>query len=568
LLAGAAIFSLALGARGFIRYHQPLADGYTTLDGLYQSVQLFTLESVEAAPLGPMPWELQLARFLSPLVAAYAVIQALALVFGAQIERLAMRLTRNHVVIVGLGRKGDLLVKAYRAQGRAVTVVELDAANARLDAARELGARVLVGDGRDPRVLRQVGLARAAALVSVCGADADNAEVALQAQRLACADPRAELRALAHLYDRQLWALLRERELSSRDGGHFYLEYFNIFDSGARILLDDAGLPAGEQPGVLVVGLGHLGESVLVHAAYRCYPAFRARGERLRVRVVDLEAAGRLAEITRRCPLVAAVCAFEPFAVDTRSPEFAQGGYFFEGQRQVVSHAYICLDDPTAAVSAGLALLDQARGCPVVISVRMSAESGLAGLLWDAGVGAGGPARASAFDLLGRTCQPHLLEDGTHETLARAIHATYLEDMRAAGAVYDPQLRPALLPWEQLPERYRLSNLHQAEHIGLKLRAVGASIAAWTQPGAEQLALSDVQVETMAALEQERFRAEREAWGWHYARERDDANRRHPAVLGWDDPRLAEAERDKTRAAVRRIPYLLSLAGFQVVFKK
>lgn len=566
VLAAAALISLALGVVGFLQFHQKPGDPYTLLDALYQSVQLFSMESVEESPLGSMPLAAQVARFTSPLVAAFAVLQALAIIFKDQVQLLALSLVKDHVIVCGLGRKGYLLVKEYREKGYPVVALETQHDNPFLEACRELGAIALVADGRDSLALRKARVQRARSLLVVCGDDGTNAEIALQARRIVEKEHRAELQCVIHIYDRDLLSLLRERELSFEQNGHFFLEFFNLFDSAARVLLDTyPPFPAhpepGQPPAFLLVGMGHMGESLLIHAAQRWLPRFRAGFSSLQIRVVDLAAAERLAALTCRYPLVKEVCRFETFAIDTRSPEFLEGSYLYgQGGLCDFSHAYVCLDDNSLALTTGLALLRRLRLTPVNILVRMSEESGLSSLIQDGSEGGG--ANLRTFEILERTGE--ILEEGTHGTLARAIHETYLDEMARLGLGYHAANRPAVLPWDDLAENYRRENLRQAEHIGLLLRQVGCGASAWTDYAADQFEFAPEEVERMARLEHERWRADREAQGWRFAPQRDNQRRLHPALLPWEDQRLAETEREKTRGGVRKIPLYLARAGLQV----
>ena len=101
------VIALVLGLTGFVR----LADAAGRADPahrfLYLSIQLFVLQS--GAVLPPLPWELEVARFLAPAVAGYTAISALAVLFREQLQRLRTLRLQDHVVVCGLGRKGALL---------------------------------------------------------------------------------------------------------------------------------------------------------------------------------------------------------------------------------------------------------------------------------------------------------------------------------------------------------------------------------------------------------------------------------------------------------------------------
>jgi hypothetical protein len=122
----------------------------------------------------------------------------------------------------------------------------------------------------EPWLLRKAGVARARYLFALCGDDGVNAEVAVRAAQLLGPSPGAPLTCVLHIFDRQLCALLRERELDAGSAGRLRLEFFNMFDLGARVLLEENPLaaPSPENAAagnhLVIVGLGRLGESLLV----------------------------------------------------------------------------------------------------------------------------------------------------------------------------------------------------------------------------------------------------------------------------------------------------------------
>jgi hypothetical protein len=79
------IVSLAVMALGCVGFHAqwPPEHGPMTLldllDLLFKSCQLFVLQ-IGVDP--PMPWQLEAARLLAPLVAAYTALQALGELFA------------------------------------------------------------------------------------------------------------------------------------------------------------------------------------------------------------------------------------------------------------------------------------------------------------------------------------------------------------------------------------------------------------------------------------------------------------------------------------------------------
>ena len=266
LLTTLALISLVLGYIGFARYAAAQGESPSTLDLIYQTLQLVSMNS--GLVPGPINWQLQVARFLIPALTVYTALSALALIFSEQMQIFKLWRIRDHVIICGLGRKGILLVEQFCALDMDVVVLEQDEGNDWLEVSRGLGAVVLVGDAADPELLQQAKVEQARYLVAVMGDDGANAEVAIRAQELMQERKVGVLTCLIHIVDPQLYDLLREKELEQQDHARFRLEVFNIYDRGARLILKSVGDGDTEEiPGhILVIGMGKLGEGVVLQA--------------------------------------------------------------------------------------------------------------------------------------------------------------------------------------------------------------------------------------------------------------------------------------------------------------
>jgi len=564
-IATCAVISIVLGYIGFAQMYEALGEKQDFWGKLYPSLQLFVMES--GAVTGPVTWPLQVARFLAPAVTLVTAAKAFAVVFGEQVRRLRLRLTHGHTVVCGLGRKGLLVTEELRRSGERVVVVERDESDPGLLAARDCGALVLLGDAAEAGVLRRAGLARARRVLAVCGDDGVNATVAVHAPAL-CSERRSRpLDCVVHIVDGHLCRLLKEQELRGDARCAVRLEFFNAFDLGARVLLrhhppfDSDSATGGVAPHIVVVGCGTMGSSLVGQAARQWWQSAREDGRRLTITIVDLAAATRCDAIRVRWPRLAACCDLVPVELDVTSPQFERGA-FLEGDRTgrpAVGTVYVCLDDDARGLTAALAVHASPHGRGVPIVVRTSELSGLARLT---ATSMGGFENLSCFPVLAAVCMPERLFAGTHETLARAMHEEYVADQLRDGATIRDNA--ALVPWEQLADDLRESNLREADHIVTKLAAVGCDVAPMSDWDAEDFLFTPDEVERMAEMEHARWMSERLAAGWSYDQGPKDPERKtNPFLVPWDD--LPEDERENDREAVRDLPRLLGSVGLQVV---
>jgi trk system potassium uptake protein TrkA len=78
-----------------------------------------------------------------------------------------------YIIIVGAGKVGYFLAKRLCQDGHTVSVVEKDKAACE-EIAKELDVLVIRGDGCDPQILEQAGVARTEVIAAVTGDDEDN----------------------------------------------------------------------------------------------------------------------------------------------------------------------------------------------------------------------------------------------------------------------------------------------------------------------------------------------------------------------------------------------------------
>lgn len=483
-----------------------------------------------------------------------------------QLELIKVRRFRGHVILAGLGTKGMLLARAFRAAGRDVVVIDPSAANDLAPAVREAGGVVLVGDAREPAMLRRAGIEAAQTVIALAGDDGTNAEVAARARELSAGRSGAALTCAIHVVDPDLWFLLRQWELSG--SGSIRLQFFNVFDAGARALLaahppfPEGTADAARPPRIVVVGTGRLGQAVVVQAARLWRERFPDSAKPLRIDLVGLSAADVAENLRLRRPGVEKFATFVAHSIDFGSPEMAEATFLArDPQDGAPAIVYVLVDDDALGLSLALSVRQRLGGSPVPVVVRMARDAGLARLL-PSGDGPPPPGASglAGFALLERTCRPELVLGGTNEILARAVHEKYRREQMAAGK--DPAGHRALVPWEQLADDLRESNRRQADHVGAKLHAVGCDIAPSAEWTAVTFPFTEEEIETMARMEHERWVAERREQGWSHGPVRDDVRKTNPSLVGWEQ--LDDAGKGWNRETARQLAATLAHAGFRI----
>jgi hypothetical protein len=569
ILLALGLVALLLGLIGFTKNGLATGEGRTFLDNLYLTLGLLSMNSGSVP--SPVSWELQVARFTVPALAAYTALLALAMVFTQQSQQVRLWFMRDHVIICGLGRKGVRLANQFRERGDKVVVIEADEGNDWIEASRSSGAIVLNGDACDPEILRKARLNHARYLISVVGDDGKNAEVAVLAEKLSHEREDGALTCSIHIVDPQLWYLLREKELDIAADSHFRLELFNIFDRGASLLLKTHSPWAGDQgeqicdKHLVLIGMGKLGQSLVIQAASQWREQRVNADQRLRFTIVDLDARQKKETLCVRYPNLEEVSELEPLQMDVRSADFQRGGFLYdEGGNCDVDSVYVCMDNDSLGLHTGLTLYQKIRDHNIPVIVRMVEDAGLALLLQEGDKNKSLNKKLHAFPLLDQTCTPDLILRGTHEVLARDLHEAYLKGLDSEQVEGGGDL--ALDTWEDLPEDTKERNRKQADRIGVILEEHGYRIAPLTDWKAADLVFSEKdgsdEVEAMARMEHEMWCQEMLANDWQHGPVRSKKQKTNPDIGPWE--KLSPEEINKNKKFIHDLPKVLARAGFQI----
>jgi voltage-gated potassium channel len=193
----AQIAFLAVLAVGTVGFQAILAEGWVS--SLYRAVVTTTLTGLDTQPPGPgaklftillllggVAIFLYLAGAIVDLIAHGAITEA----YSERRLRLTIENLHGHAIICGFGRVGRRVAAEFEAIGKPYVV--LDHNPDALEAAREVGAFVVEGDGTNDGDLRNAGIERAQALVASADSDESNLFITLSARAL-----RPDLRIVA-----------------------------------------------------------------------------------------------------------------------------------------------------------------------------------------------------------------------------------------------------------------------------------------------------------------------------------------------------------------------------------
>lgn len=538
----------ACGVVGTLQMHHLEGGQAAWPSALYHALQLFLLDSEHYTT--DVPWTLQVGRLLCGITGLAAMVAILSAALGSSLLGLLVRLRGRHVIVVGPGPISMAVARSARRAHQHVLLIgaRSKAAELKLEAAGSFPT--LTGSIDQESFLRRCGASSAARVLCVGRDDADNLAVAAalehlpvpstgQARKVLVTNPEARACLSAgpgFLAGIELVAL----DIDERRARRFFEQHPLDFLPLQVPASGEAPLRAT----LVVLGWSNFLAALVVQAGRIAhYPSAALT----RVLLITPGPQPELDGFRRHWPALDEV-------LELSHVRFAPGDpglrllLLDEAERAERRHEPL-----TVVISGGLEVSDHLGAAlwiqrllpPGTDAARLvpdiEAAQELEDLVGSATFRADNP-NVSAFvcPSLESTLSPDL-EDSV-DRLARGLHAEYLRSrgLARAGAA-DTSLRPAEKPWEHLDETFRISTRAQADHLPIKLRAIGCEVAPAAGSASGETELTRDEVELLARLEHQRWSAERRLAGWTLAPARDDRLQHHNHLVPWDE--LDESER-------------------------
>jgi Trk K+ transport system NAD-binding subunit len=573
--------TLILGGVGFWIYTAPDYPGagfadiiHHVLESAYQTLQLFVLHTPEFS--SPPNIFLDLARFLGAFVFISSVLGAAWQVMKMGARHAWYSGTSDHIIICGAGWRGLALARDFylgdlsskKGVRSDIIVLERDPESRGVAECQRLGIPYLIGDASNPEVLASVGAARARKLVAVCGSDEVNLEIIVRAAQIERV-VEGPLRCHVHLSNDDLRTMVRQKGFSP--GAETVLEIStfgtDIYENAARRLFHDTPLdrvPIGEhsplEVHLVIIGFSEMGQAILMQAA--CI-AHYANVKRPKITVVDPNARALGEDFERRhsgIANVAEVTYLDRVPHDSSLVNLVTGA---ARKENVLATCAICFEDEKVNLALAVKLGDALKDHPIPVRwwQQSRADAGLRLVFSERLQRQLDEADVRPFGMLENVCNAETLELKEPDEMGRAIHEFYLGERWAQGETLDSN--PSLQSWELLPESFKNSNRLAADHIEIKMRALGYHLERKPTSGEPILEFRPDQIEILARMEHARYCAERFMDGWRRGERKDPVAKTNPTLVPWGNE-LPPVEQEKDREQVRKIPHILEKAGWYI----
>ncbi|WP_313515471.1 NAD-binding protein [Sphingobacterium sp.] len=495
-----------------------------------------------------VPWELILAKICAIgilLFGAYKIIQK---VFSEQFNLLKASFKQNHVISVGISKKGRQLFQSlkedYKQKGIAI---EKETDHADINSVKKQGHLVIIGNAEEESTLLEAGIKRASSLIVFLENEQTVIEIIESVQdiydRSKCQN---DLLCFLHISNPRLIDLVKNTGIHL-DNNQIQLRFFNIHKMLARqffsqlpLDLQRDGKKLSDINKIVFLGYGDFAKAMMVQAMR----IFHISVENdLKIAVYSEQAEKDRNYFNEQYPKANKIFPIEFHNFQETYNELISREELLEkGDETLFITAF---DQDQTNLNSALELLDKAQNSKFPIYVLNAEGKGLRKLIRYSEESD----RIKFFGQMEDICNLEFITGNKLDRLAQAIHDDYRKLLSGASS----ESARYTSDWLTLSEDAKDASRAQADHIPYKFLLTHKE---WPVNQPDATSFSEDEVETLAIIEHNRWMAHRYINGWDYGEVRNDELKLHPSLIPWEI--LSESEKQKDRDTILRIKILLN----------
>lgn len=548
------IISFFLAIKGFSILFAEAGIERNYIDLAFQSMKIFGMEFVDEFK-SPLPWQLEVSRWLSPAVVLYTAGKAILYFIRREFKSVLIKYKKDHIIVTSLNQNSRYLVSDLLKQNEKVIIIAGFENLNKLDLIEKEGATIVDGDITSEKFLKNIAVYNAKYLFFIDSDDEKNISSAISVYNYLAKYGKNKKQILfTHVSDDLKLNELKElnffEEFTEQNmvNQNCEIRIFSANERTARVLFNKYSpdiftktiSPEQEQLSVAIIGSKNLAQSMIIRMARLGHFAnlkktrvtFFHDNDKI---VTKLER--NFKNITNLIDIELVNCSLDLFDVDK---------FQIFHKKHPFSVVYIlCEDDSlSSGVLNKLTKVESDKKLNVVLTLQN--PNGILSKWYS-------PKNLQnihlhKFNIIEESFTKESLISEKLDQLAKIIHADYLSKVE--------KLNPEKVshqPWDLLPLDFKNQNREQGDHIFVKLRILenGNNL---------EEAFNNIkpeQIELLSELEHNRWWAHMVLNGWTYDKVRDDEKKKHTDLLPYIE--LPEETKEYDRNTVKNIPKLIAL---------
>lgn len=494
-----------------------------------------------------VPWELIVAKIGTIGILIFGAYKIIQKVFSEQINLLKASVKKNHVISVGISKKGRQLMKSLKEDyGKKGIAIEKETEHADIKSVTKMGHLVIIGNADEENTLLEAGIKRADSLILFLENEQTVIETYETVQDIYnksnCAN---KLRCFLHLSNPRLVDLVKNAEIQFQDK-QLELHFFNVHKMMARMFFAQLPLDFAKQGKsvahinrLVFLGFGEFAKAMVIQALRVFHVAIENNTE---IHIYSPQADRDQRMFAEQYPM-----AHHIFPVHFHTFDGTYNALLTDqGLTENTEHSLlVCsFDDDQSNLNAALEILNKTQESKLPIYVLNAEGKGLRKIMRSAA----DTESLNFFGQLEDISNWEFITGEKQDRLARAIHDDYTTLLSGASS----ESARYTSSWPTLREDAKDANRAQADHIPYKFILTQRQ---WPVPEKEDISFTTAEVETLAIIEHNRWMAHRYLNGWAFGEKRDDQLLLHPSLVPWEI--LSESEKQKDRDTILRIKSLL-----------
>jgi voltage-gated potassium channel Kch len=279
------ILAFVLSVIGFYQMFEENKLTPRVIDSIYNTFRVFLFDMERPDPDTPLPWSLEIARWIAPFVTSFYAGKAILYLFKNQIALLT--LDGGHIIICGAGEKGRTLGIEWLERvkdenhtdfGKKVFFIESDPNCSNIETLQEAGAIVIQGKAQEELILDKLKVDEAEYFITTTDHDTTNMEIISTLLSMDSISKREnKLKCYVHLLHNEFYDFFMAKKFSEKNT-KIDIKIFNLFSNSARMLFADRVLgdnvfvtpndikDTNKTVKLAILGFGKLAENVLIHS--------------------------------------------------------------------------------------------------------------------------------------------------------------------------------------------------------------------------------------------------------------------------------------------------------------